>query len=64
MPDVKIVTTDIPFGEPGRGIFAYRRGDTISAEAVAENGWQEYVAGEKTKSAQAAVAEATGESQD
>lgn len=56
-----VVTEDIPFGDPGRGVYAYRVGDKVSAEAVEANGWQDYVSGESSKSAQQAVAEVTGD---
>lgn len=56
-----IATQDIPFGDPGRGVFAYRVGDQVSEEAVKEHGWQEYVSSQNTKAADAAVAAATGE---
>lgn len=55
-----IATQDIPFGDPGRGVFAYRAGDTVSEEAVKENGWQDYVSGQNTEAAKTTVAEATG----
>jgi hypothetical protein len=56
-----IATQDIPFGDPGRGVFAYRAGDRVSEEAVKTNGWQDYVTGENTQAAKTAVAEATGD---
>ncbi len=56
----KIVTSDIVAGDPGRGVYAYRVGDRITSEAVEANGWQDYVSGPKTKSAQQAVADASG----
>lgn len=55
-----IATQDIPFGDPGRGVFAYRTGDQVSEEAVKENGWQDFVSGQNTEAAKTAVAEATG----
>src|SRR5690349_2108241 len=55
-----IATQDIPFGDPGRGVYAYRKGDRVSAEAVKEHGWQEYVSGPSSKSAKDALAEASG----
>lgn len=60
MSDMKVVTTDIPAGDPGRGVYAYRVGDRLPADVVSRNGWQDYVSGEQTKSAQQAVAAATG----
>lgn len=51
-----VVTQDIPFG----AVYAYRAGDTITRDAVEENGWQDYVAGASSKAAKTAVAEATG----
>ncbi len=56
-----VVTSDIPFGDPGRGVYAYRVGDKVSADAVKENGWQEYVASATSKAGQDAVAKASGE---
>lgn len=55
-----VVTQDIPFGDPGRGVYAYRAGDQVSEEAVKEHGWQDYVSGQNTEAAKSAVAEATG----
>ena len=54
-----VVTDDIPFGDPGRGVYAYRAGDRITKEAVEENGWQDFVSGPKTKAAQAATTDKT-----
>lgn len=55
-----IATQDIPFGDPGRGVYAYRAGDRVSEEAVKQNDWQDFVSAENTKAATAAVADATG----
>lgn len=55
-----VVTSDIPFGDPGRGVYAYRVGDRISEDAVKDNGWQDYVSGQNTQAAKSAVADATG----
>lgn len=55
-----VVTQDIPFGDPGRGVYAYRVGDTVSEDAVKDNNWQDYVSGPNTEAAKNAVAEATG----
>ncbi len=54
----KKVIQDIPIGDPGRGVYAFRVGDTIDSELVEENGWQDYVAGSNTKAAQKATAAA------
>ncbi len=54
----KKVIQDIPIGDPGRGVYAFRVGDTIDSALVEENGWQDYVAGETTKAAQKATAAA------
>ena len=54
-----VVTSDIPFGDPGRGVYAYRAGDRISKETVEEHGWEDYVASPKTKAAQQATADKT-----
>lgn len=61
MSKMLVVTTDIPFGDPGRGVFAYRAGDQVSEEAVKEHGWQDYVSGPNTEAAKTAVATASGE---
>lgn len=60
MAKTLVVIEDIPFGDPGRGVFAYRAGDQVSEDAVKENGWQDYVSGPNTEAAKTAVAEATG----
>lgn len=52
-----VVTEDIPFG----AVFAYRKGDRITKDAVEQNGWQDYVAGSSTKAAKTAVASAAGD---
>lgn len=54
-----VVTRDIPFGDPGRNVYAYRAGDRITKEAVEENGWGDYVASPKTKAAQQATTDKT-----
>lgn len=51
-----IAKSDIPWG----GVLAYTRGQTVTAEAVEANGWQEYVVGENTKEAREIKAEITG----
>ncbi|MEU7609550.1 hypothetical protein [Micromonospora sp. NPDC049204] len=56
-----IATSDIPFGEPGRGVYAFRKGDRVPAGLVEENGWQDFVSGAGSKAATEAVAERTGE---
>ena len=61
MSEYRVAVADIPFGDPGRGVYAYRKGDRVSAEAVKANGWDDYVAGPDTKTAKKAVAETTGE---
>lgn len=54
--DYLIVTEDIPFG----AVFAYRKGDRITKDAVEENHWEDYVASPTTKAAKAVVADAGG----
>lgn len=54
--ELLVVTEDIPFG----AVYAYRKGDRITKDAVELNGWQDYVSGPSTKTAKTAVAEATG----
>ncbi|MEU4772965.1 hypothetical protein [Micromonospora sp. NPDC023644] len=56
----RVVTTDIPIGDPGRGVFAFRVGDTVSEKQVKDNGWEAYVATAKSNAGQQAVAEASG----
>ncbi len=51
-----VVHTDIPFG----GVLAYTRGQTITEQAVTDNGWQDYVAAAGTKAAAEVQAELTG----
>lgn len=51
-----VVVEDIPFG----GVLAYTRGQTVTAEAVEANGWQEYVVAAGTKSAAEVHADITG----
>lgn len=62
MSTVFVATSDIPFGDPGRGVYAFRKGDRVSAELVEENGWQDFVSGAGTKAGQQAVTEVTGDS--
>ena len=50
------VIEDIPFG----AVYAYRKGDRVTQDAVEANGWQDYVAAPSTKTAKTAVADATG----
>ncbi len=56
----KKVIRDIPIGDPGRDVYAFRVGDTIDSALVEENGWHDYVAGPETKAAQKATAAAAG----
>jgi hypothetical protein len=51
-----VVTEDIPFG----GVLAYTRGQTITEQAVNDNGWQDHVAAVGTKAAAEVQAEITG----
>ncbi|WP_326564555.1 hypothetical protein [Micromonospora peucetia] len=55
-----IATSDIPFGDPGRGVFAFRKGDRVPADLVESNNWQDFVSGAGSKSGQQAQAEAAG----
>lgn len=55
-----VATSDIPFGDPGRGVYAFRKGDRVPADLVEEHGWQDFVSGAGTKSGQQAQAEASG----
>lgn len=49
----KVVVQDIPFNNGN--VFAYRVGDKITAEAVQQNGWDDYVTGPNTKEAKQAL---------
>lgn len=40
----RVVTTDIPIGDPGRGQYAFRVGDKVPEQDVKANGWEDYVA--------------------
>lgn len=51
-----VVTEDIPVG----GVLAYSRGQTITEQAVTDNGWQDSVAAVGTKAAAEVQAELTG----
>ena len=51
-----IAKSDIPWG----GVLAYSRGQTVTAEAVEANGWQDYVAAAGTKAAAEVQADITG----
>ncbi|MDH6460116.1 hypothetical protein M2302_000267 [Micromonospora sp. A200] len=55
-----VATSDIPFGDPGRGVYAFRKGQTVPAHLVEEHGWQDFVSGAGTKSGQQAQTEASG----
>jgi hypothetical protein len=52
-----IAKSNIPFGSA----LAYTRGQTVSADAVKANGWEDYVVGANTKEARQILAEVTGE---
>ena len=49
-PKYLVVETDIPFGS----VYAYRRGDLITEDAVNTNGWQDYVVSRNTKAGRVA----------
>jgi hypothetical protein len=51
----RVVTRDIPLGDPGRGVYAFRVGDRVSEEDVKNNGWEDYVARPNTKAAKQAT---------
>lgn len=55
-----IVTRDIPFGDPGRGVLAYTVGQTIDEDVVKRNGWEDYVSGSASKAAKEAQEQAAG----
>lgn len=59
--DVRVVTADIPLGDPGRGVYAYRVGDKVPAADVQANGWDDYVATPASKAGLRAAATAAGE---
>ncbi|MFI5833213.1 hypothetical protein ACIA5A_06000 [Micromonospora sp. NPDC051300] len=56
-----VATSDIPFGDPGRGVYAFRKGQTVPSGLVDEHGWQEFVSGAGSKAGQQAVADVTGD---
>ena len=51
-------------GDPGRGVIAYAKGSSLTAEAVKANGWEDRVVGANTKEGRQVVADLTGESVD
>jgi hypothetical protein len=51
-----VALEDIPFG----GVLAYTRGQTLTEQAVTDNGWQDSVAAVGTKAAAEVQAEITG----
>lgn len=55
-----VATSDIEFGEPGRGVYAFRAGQRVPAELVKANKWEEHVASPTSKAGQEAVASAAG----
>lgn len=56
-----VAKEDIPFGDPGRGVFAFRRGDSVPAALAKDNQWDDYVVGAGTKEARQIRADLTGE---
>lgn len=59
MTDSRVATSDIPFGDPGRGVYAFRVGQPVPADLVKENGWEDLVASPSSKAGQTAVAAST-----
>lgn len=57
MSDRLIVKQNIPSGSG----LAYARGQSIDADAVKRNGWEDFVVSANTKEARQIVAEVTGE---
>ncbi len=55
-----VATSDIEYGTPGRGVYAFRAGQSVPEHLVKEHGWQEFVASPNSKAGQSAVAEASG----
>lgn len=56
-----IATSDIYFGDPGRGVLAFTKGQKVPAHLVKDNGWEDFVASPSAKSgkqAQSAAAPA------
>jgi hypothetical protein len=51
-----VVSENIPVG----GVWAYTRGQSIDADAVAANGWEDYVVSAGSKEAREIHAEITG----
>ncbi len=56
-----VVTKDIPLGDPGRGVYAFRVGDKVAASEVQKNGWEDHVASPTTKAAKQAAGAVGGE---
>lgn len=56
-----IAKQDIEAGTPGRGVFAFRRGQTVPAQLVKDHGWGDLVVGAGTKEARTILAEIAGE---
>lgn len=56
MTDFYVAREDIPFGS----VFAHRRGDSVPADNVKANGWEDLVVGPNTKAAHEIKAEITG----
>jgi len=61
MTEFLVATSDIPFGDPGRGVYAHRAGDRVPAENVKANGWEDYVASPTSAAGKKAAATAAGE---
>lgn len=58
---MRVVTADIPLGDPGRGVYAFRVGHMVDEADVKANGWEDYVASPTSKAGQQAAAVAAGE---
>lgn len=56
-----VAISDIEFGTPGRGVYAFRKGDRVPADLVTQHGWSDFVASPTSKAGQQALADASGE---
>lgn len=51
----------IPAGDPGRGVWAFTRGQRVPDQMVKDNNWSDYVVAANTREGRQVVAEVTGE---
>lgn len=56
----RVATSDIPYGDPGRGVYAFRVGDRVPEALVKANDWGDYVSSPESKAGRQATATAAG----